>query len=81
MNTRRKRCLAVGIAAYLLLGMACQMGGEMRLAKKYAGHAGEAWSDPWAYFRAFLSSPFWPQDLYWTLRHCGDPFGCPLPVS
>lgn len=77
MNNRNKK-LVFGIVVYLLLGFGYGMMGEMRLAEKYHGDSYSAWKDSNAYIRSSIFSPFWPNDLFWTLFHCGNPLGCPI---
>ncbi|MBI5732567.1 hypothetical protein HY967_01230 [Candidatus Jorgensenbacteria bacterium] len=81
MNVRTKRYIVTAVVIYLFLGVAYGMTGEMRLAKKYSGNPYYAWKDPYAYLRAAIFSPFWPNDLFWTIYYCGNPFGCPIPEN
>jgi len=67
------------VAVYLLMGFFYEMSGEVRLNVKYGGSPLEVFLNPYTYLRAVIFSPFWPIFLYWTLYHCGNPFGCPVP--
>jgi len=81
MSKRARRCLAAVAAVYRLFGMAHGMGGEMRLAGKYSGRPGDAWSDPYADVVSLAFAPAWSCDLHWTLQHRGRAFGCPPPAG
>ena len=64
------------IGVYFLIGICYGMMGEFRLGKKYGVSPWQTISSPHTYTRAVLFSPDWPLDLYWTIHHCGNPFGC-----
>ena len=81
MTIKTKKLIVLGIVVYLLFGFIHGMIGEMRLAKKYQGNPYLAWKDPYAYATAIAFSPFWPNNLFWTVYHCGNLFGCPIPKN
>ena len=73
-----KKVFLLLIIAYILLGLIYGMTGEIRLAVKYGNNWGETLLNPYAYLRVIIFSPFWPNDLFWTVYHCGNLLGCPI---
>lgn len=73
-----KKTILVFFVVYIVVGFIYGMSGEVRLAVEYGGSWLEAFLDPYAYLRAAVFSPFWPNDLFWTRYHCGNLFGCPI---
>lgn len=72
----RFRFVAKILLPYFAIGVVYGMIGEMRIATKYSGNPMRAWQDPYAYARSMAISPIWPYDLFWTVYHCSNPFGC-----
>ncbi len=81
MNVRTRKYIVIAVMVYLFFEVVYSMAGEMCLARKYRVNPYLALKNPYAYLRTAIFSPFWPNDLFWTIYHCGDPFGCLIPKN